>query len=116
MQIGTFKDPDLPASIPMLSDLVKNPEDQKVIAFVASLGILGRGLTYPPDVSADLIATMRKAYDGMNADKDFAADLKKRKLRLIPSSGAQIQKIVTDSLNDATPEIVARAQKMIYGK
>lgn len=116
LQIGTFKDPDLPASIPMLSDLVKNPEDQKVIAFVASLGILGRGLTYPPGVSADLIATMRKAYDGMNADKDFAADLKKRKLRLIPSTGAQIQKIVTDSLNDATPKIVARAANIIYGK
>ena len=116
MQIGTFKDPDLKGDVPMLSDLVKSADDKKVVALIASLGVLGRGLAYPPGVSADLIATMRKAYDQMNADKEFAADLTKRKLRLIPSSGAQVQKIVNETLNDASPAIVARATKIIYGK
>jgi tripartite-type tricarboxylate transporter receptor subunit TctC len=116
LQVGSFKDPDLPKDVPMMSDLVSKPEDKKVVAFIASLGALGRGLAYPPGVSADLVATLRKAYDQMNADKAFADDLKKRKLRLIPTSGEQIQKLVTESLNDATPEIVALGQKMIYGK
>lgn len=116
MQIGTFKDPDLKGDVPMLSDLVTKPEDKKVVALIASLGILGRGLAYPPGVSAEHIATMRKAYDEMNADKEFAADLKKRKLRLIPSTGAQVQKIVNETLDDASPEIVARATKIVYGK
>jgi tripartite-type tricarboxylate transporter receptor subunit TctC len=116
LQIGTFKDPDLSDNVPMLGDLVKNPEDKKVVAFVASLGVLGRGLAYPPGVSAELVSTLRKAYDQMNADKTFAADLKKRKLRLIPSTGAQIQNIVNQALKDATPSIVARAEKIIYGK
>jgi tripartite-type tricarboxylate transporter receptor subunit TctC len=116
LQIGFFKDPDLPADVAMLSDLVKNPEDRKVIDFIASLGVLGRGLAAPPGVAADRVAMLRKAYDAMNADKDFAADLKKRKLRLVPSDGAKIQEIVVAAVNGATPEVVARARKMIYGK
>lgn len=116
VQIGFWRDPDVSDDVPMLSDLVTSKEDKAVVAFIASLGALGRGLTLPPGTSADMVKTLRAAYDSMNADPAFAADLKRRKLRLIPSKGAEIQKIVNDSINNATPAIVSRARKMIYGK
>lgn len=116
MQMGIFKDPDIPADVPMLLDLVKSPDDKKVVEFIASLGVLGRGLALPPGVPADVVKTLRAAYVAMNADPAFAADIKKRKLRLIPSTGEDIQKFVKSSIDNATAEIVARASEIIYGK
>jgi len=113
IQVGAFKDPDLP-DVPMLSDLVK-PEDRPLVAFMSSAGALGRGLAVPPGVPKKVIATLRKAYDAMNADPDFAAALKKRKLRLIPSDGETIQKIVAKALISSTPEVIARVRKIIFG-
>jgi tripartite-type tricarboxylate transporter receptor subunit TctC len=113
LQVGVFKDPALP-DVPMLTELVK-PADKAVVDFIASAGPLGRGLTLPPGVRKDVIATMRKAYDGMNADPAFAAELKKKRLRLIASRGVTIQKIVEDAIKSATPEVVDRARKIIFG-
>ena len=113
VQVGAFTDPDLP-DVPMLSDLVK-PEDKPLVAFMSSAGALGRGLALPPGVDKKIITTLRKAYDGMNADKAFAAELKKRKLRLIASRGETIQKLVAKALKSSTPEVVARVRKIIFG-
>ena len=51
----------------------------------------------------------------MNADPTFAAELKKRKLRLIASSGEKIQKLVEKALNASTPEVVAKVREIIFG-
>jgi len=51
----------------------------------------------------------------MNADPAFAADLKKRKLRLIPSTGSKIQEIVNSAVQDASPEVVKHARNLIFG-
>ena len=70
VQIGVFVDPELP-DVPMLSDLAK-PKDKPLVAFMASAGApLGRGLT----LVQEGIATLRTAYDAMNADPAFAAEL-----------------------------------------
>jgi tripartite-type tricarboxylate transporter receptor subunit TctC len=116
LQIGVWRDPDVDQSVPMLSELVSSAEDKAVVAFIGSLGALGRGLALPPGASAELVTMLRASYDSMNGDAKFAANLKKRKLRLIPSKGADIQKIVIAAVDNATPAVVARASKMIYGK
>ena len=51
----------------------------------------------------------------MNADPAFAAELKKKRLRLIPSTGETIQKVVEDAVKSATPDVVDRARKIIFG-
>ena len=116
MQMGIFKDPDIPQDVPMLSELVTDPADKAAVAFVGSLGILGRGLVVPPGVPDDVVKTLRAAYDAMNADPAFAAELTKRKLRLIPSKGEKIQQVVIDAVNNATPSVVKHASRIIYGK
>ncbi len=115
LQIGIWRDPDVPKSVPMLSELVTDPDDKAVVAFVASLGALGRGLAMPPGVPSDAVEVLRKGYDAMNADPAFEKELKKRKLRLIPATGAQIEKIVGDSIKGATPAVVKKARKLIFG-
>ena len=62
-----------------------------------------------------VITTLRTSYDAMNADPAFAAELKKRKLHLIASSGEKIQKLVEKALNASTPEVVAKVREIIFG-
>ena len=114
LQVGATKDPDLP-DVPMLSDMVSGA-DKAVVAFVSTAGALGRGMAVPPKTPKHVIATLRKAYDAMNADPSFKADLDKRKLRLIPTKGAALQKIVNNAIRDAKPAVVKRAAKLVYGK
>lgn len=116
LQMGIFRDPDLPKDIPMLGDLVKTEAEKKVVRFISVMGLLGRGLALPPKVPKEAVKTLRVAYDKMNADKAFEAELNKRLLRLMPATGEQIQKIVNDALDSATPTVVAHARKLIYGK
>ena len=116
LQMGIFKDPDIPQDVPMLSELVTDAADKAAVAFVGSLGILGRGLALPPGVPDDIVKTLRASYDAMNADPTFAAELSKRKLRLIPSRGEKIQQVVTDAVDNATPSVVKHASTIIYGK
>ncbi len=114
LQVGAQKDPDLP-DVPMLSDMVAGA-DKAVVSFVSTAGALGRGLTTPPKTPKHVIGMLRKAYDAMNADPAFAADLKKRRLRLIPTKGEVIQKLINKALEDANPAVVKRAAELIYGR
>lgn len=113
LQVGAQKDPDLP-NVPMLSDMVTGM-DKAVVAFVATSGALGRGMAAPPNVPKHVVAVLRKAYDAMNADPAFAAELKKRRLRLIPTKGEVLQKMVVKAIHDANPLVVKRAAALVYG-
>jgi len=116
IQMGVFRDPDLKSDVPMLSDLVTGAMNKKAVDFIKVLGLLGRGLTMPPGTPKDAIKTLRAAYAKMNADPVFEKELRKRSLRLIPSSGAAIQKLVKDALDNASPAVVKHARSLIFHK
>ena len=55
-QIGIFRDPDLPKSVPMISELVTDDWTRRPVAFMSVSGLLGRGLALPPGVDKDTVA------------------------------------------------------------
>jgi tripartite-type tricarboxylate transporter receptor subunit TctC len=114
MQTGVWKDPALP-NVPMMRDVVK-PEDKPIVSFMATLGIIGRGLTMPPGTPQDAITVLRAAFEKTMKDPAYVADAKKRRLRVIPASGEEIQKVVNEAFASAKPEVVARAAQVIFGK
>ena len=114
-QIGVFRDPDLPDTVPMISDLVSDDMDRKAVDFIKVAGLLGRGLALPPGVDEETLGVLRAAYAKMNADPEFKAELRKRRLRLIPSTGEKIQEIVEEAVKNASPAVVKHARKLIYG-
>jgi tripartite-type tricarboxylate transporter receptor subunit TctC len=116
LQLGIFRDPDLPKSVPLLTDLVTDPLDKAAVDFASVAGILGRGLVVPPNTSKATISMLRAAYEKMNGDSPFKAELKKKRLRLITAKGGEIQAIVNKAINEATPQVVARARKLIFNK
>ena len=114
VQIGFEKEKELP-NVPMFSEVVKSKADRQIVNFMASLSPIGRGLAVPPGVPADRVKALRTAFSKMVADPDFVAEAIKRRVRVNAVSGERVQKIVNDSLN-VSPELVARARKLIMGK
>jgi tripartite-type tricarboxylate transporter receptor subunit TctC len=115
MQVGYFRDPDVPATVPMMKDVV-SAADKPLVEFVGALGLIGRGIAAPPGTPKEAIAVMQTAWNKMVKDPAFIADAKKRKLRVVPADAATVQKAVNDAIANANPEMVSRASKMIYGK
>ncbi len=112
-QIGYEPEKDLPG-VPMLSDLLTSEEDKQIVAFLASLSSIGRGLVAPPGTPADRVAALRKAFAATVAEPGLLAAAEKRKLRINPLPAAAIQKIVDRSF-DISPEVLERARKKITG-
>lgn len=113
VQIGHFLDPDLPG-VPKLGDVVA-PKYKKAVAFLASAGPLGRGLALPPGAPNKVVGPLRASYDDMNRDKAYVAELKKRKLRLMATDGATLQKIVEKALRDSTPKVIEQVRQLVFG-
>lgn len=113
VQIGFTKEGDL-SKVPMFGDVVKSKEDKQIVNFMASLSPIGRGLAVPPGVPADRIAALKKAFWATVNDPTFKAAAVKRNLRVNPLTGAQVQKIVNDSMKVSAP-VVKRARKLIMG-
>ena len=114
LQTGVWKDPDLP-NVPMLRDLVDD-KYKSVVAFMATLGIIGRGLALPPGVPKKIVAPLRKAFADMVKDPVYIAAAKKRRLRVIATSGKDIQDFVNKAYANANPTVVAQGRKLIFGK
>jgi len=99
----------------MLSPLVK-AEHKPVVAFMATLGIIGRGLALPPGAPKESTTVLRKAFGDMVKDPKYIADAKKRNLRVLYTPGVDIQNFVTKAMADAKPEVIDAAQKLIFPK
>ncbi|MFT5487360.1 MAG: tripartite-type tricarboxylate transporter receptor subunit TctC [Paracoccaceae bacterium] len=113
IQIGVEKEEDLP-NVPMLADLVTG-ENRQIVNFMATMGPLGRGLVVPKGTPKDRVDFLRAAFAKTVADPNFIVNAEKRKLRVKAATGAQLQKIVNDSLK-VSNETVKRAQVLIFGK
>ena len=114
IQVGYFRDPDVPESVPMLKEVVK-PEDKSLVEFVGALGLIGRGLAAPPGTPKAAIAVMRTAWNKMITDPKFISDAARRKLRVTPVAGDKVQQVVNDTINNTKPGLIKRTRQKVYG-
>tara|TARA_R110000787_G_scaffold286352_1_gene404334 strand:+ start:679 stop:1722 length:1044 start_codon:yes stop_codon:yes gene_type:complete len=114
IQVGFTPEPDL-KGVPMANKIAKTEEDRQIVNFIATLGPIGRGLTTPPGTPKEIPMALRKSFDATMTDKDFVASATKRKLKIQPKSGAEVQAIVADIMK-IKPATVERARKAIFGK
>ena len=71
--------------------------------------VMGRPFCRPPDLPADRVGLLRKAFMDTMKDKDFLADADKSQLEINPVSGEDVEKLVKEVY--ATPaDIIAKAK------
>jgi tripartite-type tricarboxylate transporter receptor subunit TctC len=97
-QIGEKRDPAL-ADIPLMTELGKSEEERQVLKLISSPIAVGRPYLAPPDVPADRLAILRKAFDATLSDAAFLADAKKLDIEINPTSGENLTRIVAETIN-----------------
>ena len=98
LQVGMEKDPELP-DVPLMRDLAKNPQDQEVLDFMSKAVSVGRPVATTPNVPADRVATLRKAFDETLKDPDFIADAKSERAEIRAMSGVELTEVVANLIN-----------------
>ncbi len=111
VQIGLKRHPDLP-DVPLMLELAHNEADRKLLEFISAETNVARSLVTTPDVPAERVEALRRAFDAMMKDPDFIAEAMKTQMDMSPSTGEEAQKIAGGIVN-TPPEIAARAKELI---
>lgn len=111
VQLGTWRHPDFPKATHVFEDLKPSPEDAQAMRLVLAQLDMARPFAAPPDVPADRIEILRKAFESLAKDPKFLETAQKRQLEVKPVSGARIQQMIAE-LYAAPKHIVERAKKI----
>jgi tripartite-type tricarboxylate transporter receptor subunit TctC len=90
---GFSRSPDLP-DVPASIELGKTDAERDVLAFFVNNSTIGRAYAAPPDLAADVLATLRSAFDATMKDEQFLEDCRQSKFDVSPRPGADLQRIV----------------------
>jgi hypothetical protein len=90
-QFALRKHPDIPNVISIL-DLAQKAEDKQLVDVMLAPLEMGRPYFAPPNVPADRVEALRRAFDATSKDPEFLADVKKQKMELSPLTGERWQR------------------------
>jgi tripartite-type tricarboxylate transporter receptor subunit TctC len=97
--------------VPTLLELAP-PDKKDVVEFLTAGTPFARGLAVGPNVPAERVAMLRKAFDALMQDRAFLADAAKRKLDIDPRNAAQAHAMV-GKIAAASPDLIARVKQAI---
>jgi len=112
VQIGPRKEPDLPR-VPLLKELVKSPDDEKIVELITLPTVLGHAHWVGPNVPRERVETLRAAYAATLADPEFLEETRKLNMETRPQTGAQVEALVKAVA--ATPQPVIEKTARILG-
>jgi tripartite-type tricarboxylate transporter receptor subunit TctC len=113
-QAGAHRAHEIP-DVPLLTELAKNDEQREILKLISSPPSLGRPFAAPPEVPAERLAILRRAFQETLKDKAFLEEAEKLKIDIEPVSAEEITQIVKDVVN-APQEVVAKAREMMGEK
>jgi tripartite-type tricarboxylate transporter receptor subunit TctC len=97
--------PRLP-NAPTMIELTDNPLHRKMLEFMMLQSATARAVFAPPDVPAERVEALRRAFDKTARDPEFLAETARHQIEIDPSTGEQTQNAVA-RLIATSPEIVA---------
>jgi len=116
VQTGAKRDERLKET-PTLNELMqqyKTPDAGKRLAKVILTAVtFGRPIAAPPHMSSELTKLLRDAYTNTLKDPELLADAAKRGLDVDPSSGAELEAMAKDVINQ--PKEVVERMKWVLG-
>jgi tripartite-type tricarboxylate transporter receptor subunit TctC len=111
MQVGLAPDPDVPATVPMMSDLVAKT-DRSIVDLFGMIGLIGRSLALPPGVPSAYLNVYRAAFQKMLNDPEYIAEARRSHLRVIPAAGDALAEAINNAINSTDAAVIARARAL----
>jgi ABC-type transport system substrate-binding protein len=111
VQYGTQRHPELP-DVPTIMELSKTDEQRQVWSLFLMSGSIGYSLAMTPDVPADRVAVMRKAFLEMAKDAELKAEAAKMNLPIEPLSGEALEKQI-QSVFKLEPAAIDKAKALL---
>lgn len=111
VQVGFDKEPDLP-NVPLLLDLVKGGEDHEIASLVTLPVAIGYNYWLAPEVPADRLGVLRRAFEATMKDPDLIAEAKKQSLEIRPKTGAELEAMVREAAGLPKP-VLERAAAVL---
>jgi len=111
IQAGLRREKEL-SNVPLMQELVSDPQKKKVIEFASAGAAIGRALITPPNTPQDKLEALRDAFNKMVADKDFLADAERRQLVIDSDPGVAVDKVAQEIASAPKEMIDAAAAAM----
>jgi tripartite-type tricarboxylate transporter receptor subunit TctC len=108
VQTGAQREAEYP-DVPLMHELGRNEEERQILQLISSPAALGRPFFLPPEVPAERVAALRKAFAATMADPDYIAEGNKVRLDMNPIDAERVTALVNATIH-APPHIVAKAR------
>ena len=110
LQLSLEHNPDLP-NVPNIMDLAETEEHTQIFRLMFARETLGYPFLGPPDIPADRVTALRRAFADTMRDPAFLDEATRSRLSINPVSGEEIQNLVIELY--ATPEPVIERTRSI---
>jgi tripartite-type tricarboxylate transporter receptor subunit TctC len=107
-QFGLTRSHILP-DVPLMLDLAKTEADRQALIMLFGRTEYGRPYFLPPDVPADRVEALRRAFDATMRDEGFAVETAKIGFAVDPLTGEQVQAAIGE-LARTPADVVARVR------
>lgn len=101
-------------SVPPASDYITSKEGRQILDLLVARVAIGRPFVMPPNVPADRLDAVRKAFFETLKDKEFLAEAQRAKLEIDPIDHVVMEKMINDAYAPP-PEVIKRAYDMMRG-
>ncbi|MGE5537549.1 MAG: Bug family tripartite tricarboxylate transporter substrate binding protein [Gemmatimonas sp.] len=106
--IGQTRNPEIP-DVPAITEIPQSEEVRNILKVVLIPQTAGRPLFAPPDVPAERVAVLRRAFDATMKDPRFLDDASRMGLEVRAVSGEEVQRLVAEVYR-LPPDIVEKAR------
>jgi tripartite-type tricarboxylate transporter receptor subunit TctC len=89
------KHAELP-DVPLILEQAKSDADKQALQLALARLEFGRPFFMPPNVPADRVNAIRRAFDETMKDKEFLAEAEKLKIEIDPLTGEQVATLIAD--------------------
>lgn len=103
---------DAPTIYELMEQYRTSEAGRNLATLVLAAGDFGRPYVMPPNTPADQLKIIRDAFEKVLKDEDAVADAKKKKLKLDPSTGDELEKLANEVVSQP-PEIVAKMNSLL---
>src|SRR6516162_1036542 len=111
VQAALKKEPEI-ADVPLATDLVRDPEQIKIMRLLLTSQAMARPFAAPPDIPAERKAALVAAFDATMREGDFVAEAQRLSFDVRPVGASTIDGLLAEVY--ATPkDVLARAAKAI---